>query len=58
MHRKGRKPGSLDLADAMNVVIAGSHGTNLLVATDEDYRTVRPLTGHPGFLLVPRDTRA
>jgi predicted nucleic acid-binding protein len=56
MRRKRRKPGSLDLADAINVVTAGRLGTNLLVATDEDYRRVTPLSGHPAFVLVPRDS--
>lgn len=55
MQRKRLKPGSLDLTDAMNVVVAGSLGTNLLVATDQDYRRVTPLSGHPAFALLPYD---
>jgi predicted nucleic acid-binding protein len=55
MQRKRRKPGSLDLADAMNVVIAGRVGTNLILSTDQDYRSVRPLTGQPAFIVVPYD---
>lgn len=55
MQRKRRKPGSLDLADAMNVVVAGNQGTNLIVATDQDYRAVVPLSGHPAFILLPYD---
>lgn len=55
MPRKRRKPGSLDLADAMNVVLAATQGTNLLVATDKDYRAVVPLSGHPAFVLLPHD---
>lgn len=55
MQRKRRKPGSLDLADAMNVVVAGAKGTNLIVATDQDYRRVTPLSGHPAFVLLPQD---
>jgi predicted nucleic acid-binding protein len=55
MERKRRKPGSLDLADAMNVVVAGSLGTNLVVATDQDYRVVKPLSGHGYFAILPAD---
>lgn len=55
MDRKRRKPGSLDLADAMNVVVAGSLGTNLVVATDQDYRVVEPLSGHGYFTILPAD---
>ncbi|WP_414988319.1 type II toxin-antitoxin system VapC family toxin [Aeromicrobium sp.] len=55
MQRKRRKPGSLDLADAMNVVVAAAHGTNMIVATDQDYRRVTPLSGHPAFVLLPDD---
>ena len=58
MHRKRRKPGSLDLADAMNIVVAVAQGTNLLVATDQHYRVVTPLSGHPAFVLLPYDTAA
>ena len=56
MQRKRRKPGSLDLADAMNVVMAAAQGTSLLVATDRDYWSVVPLSGHPAFVLLPYDT--
>ncbi|MEZ5087914.1 MAG: PIN domain-containing protein [Tessaracoccus sp.] len=49
------KPGSLDLADAMNIVVAGAKATNLIVATDQDYRRVVPLSGHPAFALLPQD---
>ncbi|HMR48601.1 MAG TPA: PIN domain-containing protein [Arachnia sp.] len=55
MQRKRRKPGSLDLADALNVVVAAVKGTNLIVATDQDYRGVSPLSGHPAFVLLPWD---
>lgn len=55
MERKRRKPGSLDLADAMNVVVAGSLGTNIVVATDHDYRVVQPLSGHGYFAILPAD---
>jgi predicted nucleic acid-binding protein len=57
MQRKPRKPGSLDLADAMNIVTANRYGTNLLLATDQDYRITRPLSGHPYFVLLPQDSR-
>ncbi|MFT4163948.1 MAG: hypothetical protein QM650_01745 [Microlunatus sp.] len=55
IQRKRRKPGSFDLTDAMNVVLAAAQGTNLLVATDQDYRAVVPLSGHPAFVLLPYD---
>jgi predicted nucleic acid-binding protein len=55
MERKRRKPGSLDLADAVNVVLAQRHATSLLLATDQDYRHVMPLTGHPYFRILPYD---
>ncbi|GAB3169622.1 hypothetical protein GCM10027059_34850 [Myceligenerans halotolerans] len=58
MERKRRKPGSLDLADAMNVVAAERCGTNLVVATDHDYRVVTPLSGHTHLTIVPLDDRA
>lgn len=58
MQRKRRKPGSLDLADAMNVVVAAAKSTNLIVATDQDYRRVVPLSGHHGFALLPQDLGA
>lgn len=56
MERKRRKPGSLDLADAMNIVIAKRYATNLLLATDQDYRTMVPLSGHHYFVILPRDS--
>lgn len=56
MERKRRKPGSLDLADAMNIVTAQRYGTNLLLATDQDYRITQPLTGHHYFALLPYDS--
>lgn len=55
MERKRRKPGSLDLADAMNIVIAKNYATNLLLATDQDYRVTTPLTGHHYFVILPQD---
>lgn len=56
MERKRRKPRSLDLADAMNIVIASRYRTNILLATDQDYRVTQPLTGHQYFVLLPHDT--
>ncbi|MDR1512758.1 MAG: PIN domain-containing protein [Propionibacteriaceae bacterium] len=56
LRRKRRKPGSLDLADAMNVVIAARVGVNELLTADQDYRVVKPLTSHPAFKLIPWDT--
>lgn len=56
--RGGPKPGSLDLADAMNIVTARRYGTNLLLATDQDYRVTQPLTGHHYFVLLPHDSES
>lgn len=46
----------LDLADAVTVVLAARHATSDLLTLDErDFRTVRPLTSHRWFRLLPRD---
>jgi uncharacterized protein len=46
----------LDLADAVNVVLAANYATNeLLTLDDRDFRAVRPLTSHRWFRLLPRD---
>jgi uncharacterized protein len=47
----------LDLADALNVVLADRHQTNLLLTLDQrDYRTVTPLsTRFAAFQLLPMD---
>jgi predicted nucleic acid-binding protein len=58
IERKRRKPGSLDLADATNIVTAKRYGTNLLLATDQDYRITQPLSGHHYFVLLPHDAEA
>lgn len=58
MERKRRKPGSLDLADALNIVIANRYATNMILATDQDYRVATPLSGHPYFTLLPTDLSA
>lgn len=55
MERKRRKPGSLDLADAVNIVIAHRYSTNLILATDQDYRVTTPISGHHYFVLLPMD---
>jgi predicted nucleic acid-binding protein len=53
--RKRRKPGSLDLVDAVNIVLAHRHSTNLILATDQDYRVTTPVSGHHYFVLLPMD---
>jgi len=58
MECKRRKSGSLDLADAMNIITAKHYGTNLLLATDQDYRITQPLSGHHYFVLLPHDADA
>jgi uncharacterized protein len=46
----------LDLADAVNVVLAARHATRDLLTLDErDFRAVRPLTSHRWFRLLPHD---
>ena len=55
MERKRRKPGSLDLTDAMNIVIANRYATNLELATDADYRVTTPLRGHQYFVILQHD---
>ena len=56
LRRKKLKGGSLDLADAMNVVAAAKTETTLLASLDQDYRAVKPLNGHPYFTLLPDDS--
>lgn len=46
----------LDLTDAVNVILAEAYETVAILTLDRrDFRTVRPLTGHQGFLLLPDD---
>lgn len=46
----------LDLADAVNVVLAESYDTDAVLTLDRrDFRAVRPLTGHHAFRLLPDD---
>ncbi|WEO97756.1 hypothetical protein A6P39_029155 [Streptomyces sp. FXJ1.172] len=52
---KRREPASLDLADAVNAVLARRHVTGLLPATGQDHRHVAPPTGHPYFRVLPCD---
>lgn len=58
MERKRRKPGSLDLADAMNIVTANRYATNILLATDAGYRVTTPLSGHHYFVILPQDQQS
>ena len=53
--RKRPKPGSLDLADAMNIVVAAKQETTILATLDHDYRQVEPLRGQKFFTLLPDD---
>jgi predicted nucleic acid-binding protein len=46
----------LDLADAVNVVLAADHRTDAVLSLDRrDFRAVRPLTPHKAFRLLPDD---
>lgn len=46
----------LDLADAVNVALAARYQTDAVLTLDRrDFRTVRPLTSHPAFRLLPDD---
>lgn len=46
----------LDLTDAVNVILAEAYETAAVLTLDRrDFRTVRPLTDHEGFLLLPDD---
>jgi len=55
LRRKKPKPGSLDLADAMNVIAAAKKETTLIATLDQDYRAVKPLNGPSYFTLLPDD---
>lgn len=47
---------ALDLADAVNVVLAEAYETECVLTLDRrDFRAVRPLTGHKAFRLLPDD---
>lgn len=46
----------LDLADAVNVVLAGRYRTDAVLTLDRrDFRAIRPLTPHQWFRLLPDD---
>lgn len=46
----------LDVADAVNVVLAAEFETDCILTLDRrDFRAVRPLTHHPAFRLLPDD---
>lgn len=46
----------LDLADAVNVAFAAQFRTNAILTLDRrDFRTVRPLSNHDAFRLLPDD---
>lgn len=46
----------LDLADAVNVVLAADFNTDAVLTLDRrDFRAVTPLTHHPVFRLLPDD---
>ncbi|WP_066361540.1 PIN domain-containing protein [Herbidospora mongoliensis] len=47
---------NLDLADAVNVVLAASYATDAVLTLDRrDFRAVRPLTRHQAFRVLPDD---
>jgi predicted nucleic acid-binding protein len=46
----------LDLADAVNVVLAGRYRTDTVLTLDRpDFRAISPLTPHKWFRLLPDD---
>ena len=46
----------IGLADALNVVLADTYRTALMLTLDErHFRVVRPLRGRSAFMLVPLD---
>jgi predicted nucleic acid-binding protein len=46
----------LDLADAVNVVLAAEYETDCILTLDRrDFRAIRPLTQHSAFRLLPDD---
>jgi len=53
--RKRPKPGLLDLADAMNIVVAARQETTIIASLDQDYRQIEPLGGSKFFTLLPDD---
>lgn len=46
----------LDLTDALHVVLSADFHTNVILTKDHrDFRTIRPLTGHAAFRILPAD---
>ncbi|MDT3398878.1 PIN domain-containing protein [Streptomyces sp. B1866] len=46
----------LDLADAVNVVLASAYRTDAVLTLDRrDFRAIRPLTAHKAFRVLPDD---
>ncbi|MFY1635293.1 PIN domain-containing protein [Solwaraspora sp. WMMB335] len=46
----------LDLADAVNVVLAEQYETDAVVTLDRrDFRAIRPLSSHAAFRILPDD---
>ncbi|WP_323139098.1 PIN domain-containing protein [Streptomyces microflavus] len=45
----------IGMADAMNVALAAAYRTEIIFTSDRHFRTVRPLTGHKAFRLLPDD---
>ncbi|WP_067226132.1 twitching motility protein PilT [Streptomyces sp. NBRC 109706] len=46
----------LDLTDAVNVILAESYDTEIVLTLDRrDFRALTPLTGHHAFRLLPDD---
>jgi predicted nucleic acid-binding protein len=46
----------LDLADAVNVVLAEEYRTDAMLTLDRrDFRAIRPLTAHKAFRVLPDD---
>ncbi|MCH5676192.1 hypothetical protein [Streptomyces gilvus] len=53
MKRMRHQPASLGLADAVHVVPAQRHATDLLLATGQDHRHAAPPVGSPYFRAMP-----
>jgi predicted nucleic acid-binding protein len=46
----------LDLADAINIALAGEYDTDAILTLDErDFRLLRPLGGYQAFRILPAD---
>jgi predicted nucleic acid-binding protein len=47
---------TLDLADAVNVILAEAYETDCVLTLDRrDFRAMQPLTSHKAFRLLPDD---